>query len=96
VYFLLIEDERGLLQCTIFSKTYDKYGHVLHHSGAFLLEGQVEVDRWRGHSFLVECIEDLATVIPGGAVRVPEPRAAPSSGALVRAGRSSRRGRRSG
>jgi len=41
VYFLLIEDERGLLQCTIFSKTYDKYGHVLHHSGAFLLEGQV-------------------------------------------------------
>jgi DNA polymerase III alpha subunit len=96
VYFLLIKDERGLLQCTIFSKTYDKYGHVLHRSDTFLLEGRVEVDRQRGHSFLVERIEDLAKVIPGGAVRVTEPRAAPSSGAFVRAGRSSRRGRRSG
>jgi DNA polymerase III alpha subunit len=96
VYFLLIEDERGLLQCTIFSKTYERYGHVLHRSGAFLLEGRVEVDRRRGHSFLVERIEDLAEVIYGGAGRVPEPRAVSSSGAFVRAGRSLRRGRSAG
>lgn len=96
MYFLLIEDERGLLQCTIFSKTYERYGHVLHRSGAFLVEGRVEVNRRTGHSFLVERIEDLSAVISGGAGRVPEPRAVPSSGAFVRAGRSSRRGRRAG
>lgn len=95
VYFLLIEDEQGLLQCTIFSKTYERYGHILHRSGAFILEGRVEVDRRRGHSFLVERIADLAEVI-SGAEPVPEPRAVPSSGAFVRAGRSSRRGRRAG
>ena len=81
---------------TIFSKTYERYGHVLHRSGAFLLEGRVEVDRRRGHSFLVERIEDLAEVIYGGAGRVPEPRAVSSSGAFVRAGRSLRRGRSAG
>lgn len=95
MYFLLVEDERGLLQCTIFSKTYDRYGHVLHRSGAFLLEGRVQVDRRRGHSFLVERIADLAAVI-SRAGRLPEPRSVPSSGAFVRAGRSSRRGRRAG
>jgi len=95
VYFLLVEDERGLLQCTIFSKTYDRYGHVLHRSGAFLLEGRVEVDRRRGHSFLVERIEDLSAAISASG-RVPEPRAVPSSGAFLRAGRSPRRGRRAG
>ncbi len=96
VYFLLVEDEWGLLQCTIFSKTYERYGHILHRSGSFLLEGRVELDPRRGHSFLVERIGDLAAVISGGAGRVPEPRAVPSSGAFVRAGRSPRRGRRAG
>lgn len=95
MYFLLVEDERGLLQCTIFSGIYERYGHVLHRSGAFLLEGRVEVDRRRGHSFLVERIEDLSAAISASG-RVPEPRAVPSSGAFVRAGRSSRRGRRAG
>ena len=96
VYFLLVEDERGLLQCTIFSKTYARYGHVLHRSGAFLLEGRVEVDRRRGHSFMVERIGDLSAAISGTTGRVPEPRAVASGGAFVRAGRSSRRGRRAG
>src|SRR5215218_10858089 len=44
VYFLLIEDEAGLLQATIFEGVYKKCGHVLHQKGAFLLEGKVEQD----------------------------------------------------
>jgi len=37
VYFLLIEDEYGLLQCTIFESAYRRHGHMLHHAGAFLV-----------------------------------------------------------
>ena len=83
VYFLLIEDESGLLQCTIFEAVYERYGHILHRSGAFLLQGRVEVDRRRGHSYLVERIADLAGVL----YREPllEPRAASSSGAFLKA-----------
>jgi error-prone DNA polymerase len=92
VYFLLIEDEVGLLQATIFERVYDRYGHVLHQSCAFLLEGKIEVDRRRGHSYLVERISDLAEVLSGE--RVPEPKAVASSGAFARAGRGSGRRRR--
>ena len=83
IYFLLIEDEAGLLQATIFENVYERYGHVLHCSGAFLLEGKVEVDRRRGHSYLVERISNLAAVL--SKVRIPEPTAISSSGAFVRA-----------
>jgi DNA polymerase III alpha subunit len=92
VYFLLIEDEAGLLQATIFERVYERYGHILHRSGAFFLEGKVETDRRRGHSYLVERVSDLATVLSGE--KVPEPKAAPSNGALVRVGCSSERRRR--
>ena len=92
VYFLLIEDEAGLLQATIFERVYERYGHILHRSGAFLLEGQVETDRRRGHSYLVERVFDLAAVLSGE--RVPESKVVPSNGAFVRAGRSSGRRRR--
>ena len=34
VYFLLIEDEEGFLQATIFKRVYERYGHILHRSGA--------------------------------------------------------------
>jgi len=91
VYFLLIEDESGLLQCTIFEAVYQRYGHILHRSGAFLLEGRVEVDRKRGHSYLVEHIDDLAGALCGE--RVPEPQASSSSGAFLRARRGSARRR---
>ena len=91
VYFLLIEDESGLLQCTIFEAVYERYGHILHRSGAFLLEGRVEVDRRRGHSYLVERIADLAGVLCGE--RVPEPQATNSSGAFLKARRGSRKRR---
>jgi len=37
VWFLLIEDEQGLLQATIFRNVYESYGDLLHHKGAFLL-----------------------------------------------------------
>ena len=93
VYFLLIEDEAGLLQATIFERVYRKWGHVLHESGAYLLDGRVEQDRRRGWSFLVERILDLEEALTGAAERVPAPRAVPSSGSFVRAGR---RGRRAG
>jgi error-prone DNA polymerase len=89
VYFLLIEDEVGLLQATLFEGAYKRHGHVLHRSGAFLLEGRVEQDRRRGFSFLVERVLDLWEVLEGA--RVSEPRVTPSSGAFVRARRPGRR-----
>lgn len=94
VYFLLIEDEAGLLQATIFERVYERYGHVLHESGAFLLEGRVEVDRRRDHSYLVERIHDLSEVLSGEPI--PEPTAVPSSGTFVRARRGSGGRRRAG
>jgi error-prone DNA polymerase len=94
VYFLLIEDEAGLLQATIFEGVYKREGHVLHQRGAFLLEGKVEQDHRRGFSFLVERISDLQEVLANEAeARVPAPRAVASSGAFVQA---MRRGRRAG
>jgi hypothetical protein len=47
----LVEDERGLLQATIFRDTYERYGDVLHHRGAFLLEGRVEYAPAKGSLF---------------------------------------------
>ncbi|MDQ3922521.1 MAG: DNA polymerase III subunit alpha [Actinomycetota bacterium] len=94
VYFLLVEDEAGLLQATIFEGVYKRYGHVLHQSGAFLLEGRVEQDYRRGFSFVVERIGDLWEVLAGATeARVPEPRRTASSSTFVRA---KRRGRRVG
>ena len=89
VYFLLIEDEWGLLQATIFERVYARYGHLLHREGAFLLEGVVEHDIRRGFSFLVRRVEGLEDILASG--EVPAPRAASSSGAFLRAGRRSRR-----
>jgi error-prone DNA polymerase len=88
VWFLVIEDEYGLLQATIFRTTYERYGDLLHHRGAFLLEGRVEQDRRRGFSFLVKRIEDLREILT--TTKVPMPRAA-SEPSL----RAKRRGRRS-
>jgi error-prone DNA polymerase len=92
VYFLLIEDETGLLQATIFEGVYRRGGHVLHQRGAFLLEGKVEQDRRRGFSFLVGRISDLQEVLADEA-RMPESRMVASSGAFARA---KQRGRRTG
>lgn len=91
VWFLLIEDERGLLQATVFRRVYGRYGDLLHHGGAFLLEGRVEQSPRRGFAFLVERVEDLHAKLSD--VRVPAPRVVPAPGAFVRAGR---RGRRAG
>ncbi|MBX6764575.1 MAG: DNA polymerase III subunit alpha, partial [Rubrobacteraceae bacterium] len=90
VYFLMIEDEWGLLQATIFERVYARHGHLLHREGAFLLEGVVEQDIRRGFSFLVSRIGSLREALAGSAT-VPAPRVAPSSGAFLRAGRRSRR-----
>ena len=87
VWFLLVEDERGLLQATIFRPVYERYGDLLHHRGAFLLEGRVEQDRRRGFSFLVERIKDLREALSG----VPSPKAVPTPGAFLRAGRRGRK-----
>jgi len=89
VYFLLIEDEQGLLQATIFRSVYVEYGDVLHHRGAFLLEGRVEQDKRRGFSFLVERVGDLREAL--AEIRVPVARAAPAPEASLRAGRRGRR-----
>ncbi|MGI8911248.1 MAG: DNA polymerase III subunit alpha [Rubrobacteraceae bacterium] len=91
VWFLLLEDEQGLLQATVFRGVYERYGDLLHHVGAFLVEGRVEQSSRRGFAFLVERVEDLHEKLSG--VRVPTPRVVSAPGAFVRAGR---RGRRAG
>ncbi len=92
VYFLLIEDESGLLQATMFRSVYRRYGSLVHHEGAFLLEGTAEQTESRGFSFLVSRVASLRDVLSKAAA-VPTPRMAPSPGAFLRAGR---RGRRAG
>ncbi|MBA2345173.1 MAG: DNA polymerase III subunit alpha [Rubrobacter sp.] len=91
VWFLLIEDEAGLLQATIFENVYERYGWLLHHRGSYLLEGTVEQTVDHGFSFLVRGIGDLGEMLAGARVPVPEARQAP--GSFLRAGR---RGRRAG
>ena len=89
VYFLMIEDESGLLQTTIFRPTYECFGHILHQCSAYLLEGRVEQDDRRGFSFLVERVSDLGAAL--SARYVPSAAAVSASGAFVRAGRSGRK-----
>jgi error-prone DNA polymerase len=91
VYFLLLEDEWGLLQATIFRSVYERCGDILHHEGAFLLEGRVEQTMEKGFAFLVHQIESLRDVLFEASV--PVPRVASSPGAFLRAGR---RGRKAG
>lgn len=92
VYFLLLEDELGLLQATIFESVYRQHGHHLHHAGAFLLDGRVEQDRRRGFSFLVERIGNLEEVLAGRrGEAVNAERAVPGSGSFVRARKPGRR-----
>lgn len=64
VYFLLVEDETGLLQATIFAEAFKRYGHLLYRAASFLLEGVVEQDERRGFSFVVDKIDDLQTYLP--------------------------------
>lgn len=92
VYFLLLEDELGLLQATIFESVYRQHGHHLHHAGAFLLEGRVEQDARRGFSFLVERIGNLEEILAarrGGTIQAES--AVPGSGSFVRARKPGRR-----
>jgi error-prone DNA polymerase len=91
VYFLLIEDEWGLLQATIFRSVYERCGDILHREGAFLLDGRVEQTAAKGFAFLVRGIGSLQKVVAGAGM--PVPRVASSPGAFLRAGR---RGRRAG
>ena len=89
VYFLLIEDEAGLLQATLFRRAYQRCGDLLHREGAFLLEGRVEQTAARGFAFLVDRAESLRETLAGAAV--PTPRVVPSPGAFLRAGRRGRK-----
>jgi error-prone DNA polymerase len=91
VYFLLLEDEWGLLQATIFRSVYERCGDILHREGAFLLEGRVEQTIQKGFAFLVHQIESLRDILFDA--RVPVPRVASAPGAFLRAGR---RGRKAG
>jgi error-prone DNA polymerase len=91
VYFLLVEDEWGLLQATIFRSVYERCGDILHREGAFLLDGRVEQTLEKGFAFLVHSIGSLQDALLDAGM--PVPRAASSPGAFLRAGR---RGRRAG
>jgi error-prone DNA polymerase len=89
VYFLLIEDEWGLLQTTIFRSVYERCGDILHHEGAFLVEGRVEQTIEKGFAFLVHRIESLRDALFEASV--PVPRMVSSPGAFLHAGRKSRK-----
>jgi error-prone DNA polymerase len=89
VYFLLIEDQWGLLQATIFRSVYERYGHVLHDEGAFLVEGRVEQTIKKGFAFLVHRVRSLQDMLNDA--RVPVPQVASAPGAFLRAGRRSRK-----
>jgi error-prone DNA polymerase len=89
VYFLLIEDEWGLLQTTIFRSVYERCGDILHHEGSFLVEGRVEQTIEKGFAFLVHRIESLRDIL--FEARVPVPKVASSPGAFLRARRRSRK-----
>jgi error-prone DNA polymerase len=92
VYFLLIEDEAGLLQATMFEGIYRSYGHIVHQRTAFLLEGKVEQNQRRGFSILVERVRNLQEALAVSVKTwVPEPQMATSSVAFVRAKSRSRR-----
>jgi DNA polymerase III alpha subunit len=69
VYFLLIEDEWGLLQATIFRSVYERCGDILHREGAFLLDGRVEQTAAKGFAFLVRGIGSLQKVVAGAGMR---------------------------
>ena len=89
VWFLLVEDEQALLRETLFRGVYERYGELLHHRGAFLLEGRSEYTSKKGFSFLVEHIDDLREFLFG--VKRPTPKAVSAPGAFLRAGRRGRR-----
>lgn len=91
VWFLLVEDEFGLLQATIFENVYERYGWLLHHRGGFLLEGTVEQSPDRGFSFVVRRIGDLQDALAGAEIQASK--AVRASGGFIRA---NRRGRRAG
>ena len=59
VHFLLTEDASGLLQSTIFERSYRESGHILYETSAYLLDGRVEQDARRGFSFVVHRIRSL-------------------------------------
>jgi error-prone DNA polymerase len=63
IYYLLLEDESGLIQATTFSDVHQRDGHHLYRATSFLLEGVVEQDDRRGFSFVVEKIEDLGPLL---------------------------------
>jgi error-prone DNA polymerase len=84
VWFLVIEDEWGLLQATIFRSVYHRYGHLLNQKGAFLLEGRVENTPEKGFSFLTERVHDLQEALVQASV--PIQRAVSCWAASFRAG----------
>lgn len=40
--FLSVEDETGMVECTLFAKEYEQYCHLLYKKGPLLLEGYME------------------------------------------------------
>lgn len=95
VYFLLIEDEWGLLQSTIFGQLYRESGSLLYQTGTFLLDRRVEQDSRRGFSFVVERIADLAEMLEK---RMTEAEVAPrgSSTYVPVSGSRAKKGRKAG
>jgi error-prone DNA polymerase len=89
VWFLVIEDEFGLLQATIFENVYERYGWLLHHRGALFLEGTVEQSPDKGFSFVVSRIRDLGEALARAGVQ--DPGTVRASNGLVRAKRRGKR-----
>ena len=56
--FVTLEDERGLVECTLFPKTYERWGGRFRTVGPYLAEGKVE-DRFGSCTLTVDRIRAL-------------------------------------
>ena len=63
--FLSFEDETGLMECTLFSKAYSRYCHLLSRCGPFLLSGYLDED-FGTRTFTIEHLQPLRLGHSGG------------------------------
>jgi error-prone DNA polymerase len=59
VVFVSLEDETGVIDCTVFPKVYDRWGYYLFHSSALVVEGRLQRLGARALNLLASKIEPL-------------------------------------
>ena len=83
--FVTLEDETGLLECTLFPDAYERHRGVVRDRGPYVAEGRIE-EQYGAPSLATERICRVATPVPGTMVpmvgsKVPEGPAAPARAA---------------